>query len=44
LNYAKTTIYGGVLFLKPLTIIVYLTKYVYSNIYKIVAPIAVSWE
>lgn len=42
LNFAKTTVYGGVLFLIPLTIIIYILKDIYTSIYKIVAPIAVS--
>ena len=42
LDFTKTTIYGGVLFLIPLTIIIYIVKDIYNNIYKIVAPIAVS--
>ncbi|HMQ67756.1 MAG TPA: hypothetical protein PKA90_02430 [Ignavibacteria bacterium] len=42
LDYAKTTIYGGVLFLIPLTVIIYIVEDIYTSIYKIVAPVAVS--
>lgn len=42
LNFVKTTIYGGILFVIPFTIIIYIFKDIYNNLYKIVAPIAIS--
>lgn len=40
--FLKTTIYGGVLFLVPITIIFYILNDFYKSLYKMVSPIVVS--
>ncbi|MBS1518858.1 MAG: hypothetical protein JSS91_12280 [Bacteroidetes bacterium] len=41
-SFIKTTVYGGILFLIPLTIIIVVLDNIYKKIFKIVSPIAVA--